>query len=135
MSSKTIWTGVRGALSARARAVSAGAAAGPRAPRARGADGCAGRFSDGGAVAGREGWRKRSRNWSSRNSGVRGTRSMRASSGLSVRWAVVKRMNLPSGLQLTPPPNTLGRKLIARGAPPAAGTTKTVLNIETPAER
>ena len=71
---------------------------------------------------------KRSRNWSSRNLGVRGSKSTRASWAVSVRWPVSKSKNVPSGLHETVLLPPFARKLTGRLSPPVAETTLTFLN-------
>ena len=75
----------------------------------------------------------RSRNRSSRNFGVRASRSTRASWPVSVRWRVSNSRYVPSRLHAIEFANTLARKLTGRGgAPPATGTSSTLVNAFVP---
>src|SRR5204862_6457969 len=79
------------------------------------------------APSGRAGVVNRSRNWSSRNFGSRGVRSMRATMLGSVRWLELNRINLPSLGQEMELPKELDRKLTGFASPPSAGTTNTLV--------
>ncbi len=78
---------------------------------------------------------KRSRNWSSRKRGVRGTRSTRASVPGSVRCPESISRKLPLGLQDTAPANELARKVTWRRSPPAEGTRNALVNPLAPVSR